>query len=132
MAEDSGLEIEALDGAPGVHSARFGGVETSYPAKFRMIYDALAARGQTTSAARFVCALALVRDGAVLFETRGSVSGAIAAAPAGNGGFGYDPIFYYPAFGQTLAEAGERKASVSHRGEAFRALRTFLASAGAG
>jgi XTP/dITP diphosphohydrolase len=132
VAEDSGLEIEALDGAPGVQSARFGGVETSYPDKFRLIYDALRARGETTSAARFVCALALVSDGRVRFETRGIVAGTIAPAPRGEGGFGYDPIFYYPEFGMTLAEAGDRKAAVSHRGKAFRALRTFLESHSSG
>ena len=126
VAEDSGLEIDALDGAPGVHSARFGGVDTPYPEKFRMIYAALHAKGQATSAARFVCALALVRGETVLFETRGFVNGTIAPAPTGSGGFGYDPILYYPPFGQTLAEAGDRKASVSHRGEAFRALRVYL------
>ena len=126
VAEDSGLEVDALDGAPGVQSARFGGVDTPYPEKFALIYDALRARGNATSAARFVCALALVRNRVVLFETRGIVAGSIAPAPKGAGGFGYDPIFYYPGFGQTLAEAGDRKAAVSHRGEAFRALRTFL------
>ncbi len=128
VAEDSGLEIDALDGAPGVQSARFGGVDTSYSDKFALIYDALRARGQTTSAARFVCALALVSQGHVRFETRGIVAGTIAPAPRGEGGFGYDPIFYYPEFGLTLAEAGDRKAAVSHRGQAFRALRTFLES----
>jgi XTP/dITP diphosphohydrolase len=126
VAEDSGLEIDALDGAPGIESARFGGVATPYPEKFVLIYDALRAKGAATSAARFVCAVALVHDGEVIFETRGTVEGRIAPAPAGDGGFGYDPIFYYPPFGQTLAEAGDRKAAVSHRGEAFRALRAFL------
>ncbi len=128
VAEDSGLEIDALDGAPGVQSARFGGVDTSYSDKFALIYDALRARGQTTSAGRFVCALALVSQGHVRFETRGIVAGTIAPAPRGAGGFGYDPIFYYPEFGLTLAEAGDRKTAVSHRGQAFRALRTFLES----
>jgi XTP/dITP diphosphohydrolase len=128
VAEDSGLEIDALDGAPGVQSARFGGVDASYPEKFARIYDALRARGQTTSAARFVCALALVDHGVVLFESRGIVAGTIAPAPKGEGGFGYDPILYYPDFGMTLAEAGDRKAAVSHRGQAFRALRRFLGS----
>jgi XTP/dITP diphosphohydrolase len=128
VAEDSGLEIDALDGAPGVHSARFGGVDTPYAGKFALIYDALRAKGQTTSAARFVCALALVRDDRVRFETRGVVAGSIAPAPRGEGGFGYDPIFYQPDLGVTLAEAGDRKAAVSHRGQAFRALRAFLDS----
>jgi XTP/dITP diphosphohydrolase len=128
VAEDSGLEVDALDGAPGVESARYGGVDSTYSEKFALIYDALRTKGLATSQARFVCALALVKDGRVLFETRGTVEGTIAPVPKGEGGFGYDPIFYYPPYGQTLAEAGDRKAAVSHRGEAFRALLTFLAS----
>jgi len=126
VGEDSGLEIDALDGAPGVESARFGGSETSYPRKFALLYDALQARGAATSPARFVCALALARHDQVLFETLGTVEGTIAPEPKGSGGFGYDPIFFYPPYGQTFAEAGERKAAVSHRGQAFRALRAFL------
>jgi XTP/dITP diphosphohydrolase len=127
VAEDSGLEIDALGGAPGVESARFGGAGSSYPEKFTLIYDALRAKKAAASPARFVCALALARGDDVLFETRGTVEGRIAPEPKGAGGFGYDPIFYYPPFGCTLAEAsGEQKASVSHRGQAFRALRTFL------
>jgi XTP/dITP diphosphohydrolase len=128
VAEDSGLSIDALDGAPGVESARFGGVDLPYPEKFALIDAALRARGERESTARFVCALALVRDGHVLFETRGTVEGRISPEPRGTGGFGYDPIFFYPPYGCTLAEAGDAKAAVSHRGEAFRALQTFLQS----
>ena len=128
VAEDSGLSIDALDGAPGVESARFGGVELSYPGKFALIDSALRAKGDRESPARFVCALALVRADRVLFETRGTVEGRISPEPKGEGGFGYDPIFFYPPYGCTLAEAGDAKAAVSHRGEAFRALRTFLES----
>jgi XTP/dITP diphosphohydrolase len=132
VAEDSGLAIDALDGAPGVESARFGGVDTSYPDKFQLIYDALRAKGSPVRSshpvAHFVCAVALVKDGRVLYETRGTVEGCIAPEPRGDGGFGYDPIFFYPPYGQTLAEAGDRKAAVSHRGEAFRALAAFLRS----
>lgn len=128
VAEDSGLEIEALGGAPGVESARYGGAAATYPEKFALIYDALRAAGSLESRARFVCALALVRGGEVLFEVRGTVEGRIAPEPKGTGGFGYDPIFFYPPFGTTLADAGDRKNAISHRGEAFRALRAFLAS----
>jgi len=133
VAEDSGLAIDALDGAPGVESARYGGADLPYPAKFALIHDALRAKhaaGDTTagSTARFVCAVALAQGDRILFETRGTVEGAIAAEAKGSGGFGYDPIFFYPPFGQTLAEAGDRKAAVSHRGEAFRALAAFLAA----
>lgn len=128
VAEDSGLEIDALGGAPGVDSARYGGDAVSYSQKFALIYDALRMRGMATSPARFVCALALVKGDRVLFETRGVVEGTIAPEPKGTGGFGYDPIFFYPPYGQTLAEASDRKAAISHRGAAFRALRAFLAS----
>ena len=128
VAEDSGLVIDGLDGAPGVESARFGGVDLSYPEKFALIDAALAAKGDRQSTARFVCALALVRGADILFEARGTVEGRISPEPKGKGGFGYDPIFFYPPYGQTLAEAGDRKAAVSHRGEAFGKLRAFLQS----
>ena len=132
VAEDSGLAIDALDGAPGVESARFGGVALTYPEKFALIDAALSEAGDRQSPARFVCALALVRGDRVLFETRGTVEGRISPEPKGQGGFGYDPIFFYPPYGQTLAEAGDAKAAVSHRGEAFRALKAFLAHAATG
>jgi XTP/dITP diphosphohydrolase len=130
VAEDSGLEIDALDGAPGVESARYGGADSTYPEKFSLIYRALRRQGVATSTARFVCAVALVRGREVLFETRGTVEGTIAPKPRGTEGFGYDPIFYYPPYRQTLAEAGNRKAAVSHRGKAFRALRDYLVGEG--
>ena len=129
VAEDSGLEIERLNGAPGVESARLGGAGALYPRKFALIYDALARAAAPESAARFVCALALARGRDVLFETRGTVEGRIAPEPKGDGGFGYDPIFFYPPYGCTLGEATPaQKAAVSHRGQAFRALRAFLVS----
>jgi XTP/dITP diphosphohydrolase len=141
VAEDSGLEIDALDGAPGVESARFGGADTTYPEKFALLYHQLErVAGRATSSgtangeearlggARFVCALAVADGDRILFETSGTVEGEIAAEPRGTGGFGYDPIFYYPPFGCTLAEAGDRKAAVSHRGKAFRHLRSWLIS----
>jgi XTP/dITP diphosphohydrolase len=126
VAEDSGLSIDALNGAPGVESARFGGSELSYPGKFALIDAALRAAGDRESPARFVCALALARADRVLFETRGTIEGRISPEAKGDGGFGYDPIFFYPPYGRTLAEAGDAKAAVSHRGHAFRALRRFL------
>ena len=126
VAEDSGLEIDALGGQPGIESARWGGAATTYPEKFAIIYEALRAKGAVDSPARFVCALALVQGGEVLFETRGTVEGQIAREPKGEGGFGYDPIFFYPPLGRTLAEAADAKAAISHRGAAFRRLREFL------
>jgi XTP/dITP diphosphohydrolase len=125
VADDSGLEIEALGNAPGVHSARWHG--TDYGVKFRMIYQLLSERGLETSPARFVAAVAFAVDGRIAFEGRGVVEGEIAREPAGTQGFGYDPIFYYPPYGCTLAQVdGEAKARVSHRGAAFRAFRDYL------
>ena len=130
IAEDSGLAIDALDGAPGVESARFGGPDTTYPQKFDLIYEQLRQRGVTTSPARFVCAVAIADASGILFEARGTVEGSIASSPAGAAGFGYDPIFFYPPFGCTLAEVSrEQKATVSHRGAAFAHVRTYLEAA---
>jgi XTP/dITP diphosphohydrolase len=125
VADDSGLEIEALDNAPGIHSARWHG--TDYGVKFRKIYELLGQRGLETSPARFVAAVAFAEDGRIAFEGRGVVEGEIAREPAGTHGFGYDPIFYYPPYGCTLAEVdGDAKARVSHRGAAFRTFRNYL------
>jgi XTP/dITP diphosphohydrolase len=134
VAEDSGLDIDALGGAPGVESARFGGADASYADKFSMLYDALRVigRARDENAARFACAVALARGERVLFEARGTVEGRIAPEPRGGGGFGYDPIFFYPPYDRTLGEVTQaEKAVVSHRGAAFRKLREFLVSAGA-
>ena len=125
VADDSGLEIDALDSAPGVHSARWHG--TDYAVKFQKIYEFLRERGMATSPARFVCHVALADRGQITFETTGVIAGKIAPEPRGTNGFGYDPIFFYPPFGCTLAELDlERKATVSHRGQAFEALAAFL------
>ena len=125
VADDSGIEIDALGGAPGVHSARWHG--TDYPTKFAAVYRELAARGQPTSAARFVAHIAVADEGRILFEGTGTIEGRIAPEPRGTHGFGYDPIFFYPPYGCTLGEVeGVRKAAVSHRGVAFRQLREWL------
>lgn len=125
VAEDSGLEIDALDNQPGVQSARWHG--TDYARKFKKIYELLNARGLETSDARFVCHVALAEEGRVVYEAEGVIAGRIARQPAGRNGFGYDPIFYYPPFDCTLAELDlQRKSTVSHRGQAFRALRAHL------
>lgn len=131
VAEDSGLVIDALDGEPGVRSARFLGPDVSYPERFAVILSRLRERPDRSRAARFVCAVAAVRAGDVLFETEGSVEGEIAEAPAGGAGFGYDPIFLLPDVGRTLAEVtDDDKRAVSHRGAAFRALEEWLAARG--
>lgn len=126
-ADDSGLEIDALGGAPGVHSARWHGTDYGY--KFKKIRELLAMQGLVTSPARFVCCVALAKDGTVLLETRGTVEGRIAETAAGTNGFGYDPIFFYPPLGVTLAQLDrDQKSTVSHRGKAFTALRSYLLS----
>jgi XTP/dITP diphosphohydrolase len=127
VAEDSGLVIDGLDGEPGVNSARYLRADATYAERFEHIFRKLEQRGQRDSAARFVCALVLARDGRILFEAEGRVEGRIAPEPRGVNGFGYDPIFYYPPYGRTLAEVdNDRKLAVAHRGHAFRQLREFL------
>jgi len=128
VADDSGIVIDALGGAPGVHSARWHG--THYPTKFAAIYRELASRGAMTSPARFVAHIAVARGGSIVFEATGTIEGEIAREPRGGHGFGYDPIFWYPPYGCTLAEVdGDRKAAVSHRGQAFGQLRDWLSTA---
>lgn len=125
VAEDSGLEIDALGGEPGIHSARYPGA--TYPDKFANLYARLAGAPKPWTA-RFVCALAVSDPaGAILFESRGAIEGEIAAAPRGSRGFGYDPIFFYPPYGKTLGEVeGLEKLAVAHRGKAFRAFRKWV------
>ena len=126
VAEDSGLAIDALDGEPGVHSARFLGAGTSYPARFEEIFRRL---GSQPREARFVTALAVARGSEILFETETAIEGRIADRADGDHGFGYDPIFWYPPFNCTTAQLIDRdKAIVSHRARAFRDLRRWLSS----
>jgi len=127
VAEDSGFVVDALGGEPGIHSARYGGAAATYPEKFALIYGRLRDLQALGSPARFVCALAVARGDRILFEARGAIEGRVAEAPRGDGGFGYDPIFFYPPAGRTLAELSEgEKAVVSHRGRAFSQLREYL------
>ncbi|MGH9350435.1 MAG: RdgB/HAM1 family non-canonical purine NTP pyrophosphatase [Vicinamibacterales bacterium] len=131
VAEDSGLVVDALDGEPGVRSARFLRPDATYPERFAEIFRRLDRHPDRPSTARFVCALALVRGGRVLFETRGVVEGRITREPRGTAGFGYDPIFFYPPYGCTLAEVTQAsKLHVVHRGQAFRALARWLRTNG--
>ena len=127
LADDSGLEVDYLDKAPGIYSARYEGVDTPYSIKNQLIIDRVAdARGDERSA-RFVCAIAAVfPDGRVLTR-RGTIEGQIAYEPAGENGFGYDPIFYVPEFGKTTAQlAPEEKNKVSHRGRALEMIKEVL------
>ena len=124
VAEDSGLEIDAINGEPGVLSARFMGASTPYPDRFAEIFRRIEGRDRT---ARFVTALAVAKRDAILFETETTIEGEIARDPAGAHGFGYDPIFWYPPFQQTTAQLPDPiKAIVSHRARAFRNLRRRL------
>lgn len=130
VAEDSGLEIDALGGEPGIHSARYPGA--TYPDKFANLYARLTGAPKPWTA-RFVCELALVDAGGTpLFQSRGAIEGEIVEAPRGTRGFGYDPIFWYPPYRKTLGEVeGAEKLAVAHRGKAFRALRDWLERGGA-
>jgi len=129
FADDSGLEVDALGGAPGVYSARFAGPHATDAANNQLLLDRM--RGLPDRSARFVCVIALA-DGRGSIETfRGAVEGRILAEPRGPNGFGYDPLFYYPPFGCSFGEAApERKLTVSHRGAALRALFRRLSAEG--
>jgi XTP/dITP diphosphohydrolase len=130
LADDSGLEIDALGGAPGIHSARYAADEPNAAvtnsddeANNARVLRELAGIPAEKRTARFICVLAAARNGQTLQTFRGTVEGFILEAPRGNNGFGYDPLFYFPQIGQTLAElSAEVKAQFSHRGEAFRAF----------
>ena len=129
VAEDSGLVIDALGGEPGVKSARYLGVDATYPERFGEIHRRLDALRDVPRTARFVAALASVEHGKVTYETTGIVEGTIADAPRGSGGFGYDPIFFYPPYGRTLAEVTEpEKIAIAHRGIAFRRFAEWIAN----
>jgi XTP/dITP diphosphohydrolase len=133
VADDSGLSVDALDGGPGLYSSRFGGEGATDAERNRLLLEKLAGVPPERRGARFTSAVAVVRDGDVLFQTEASVEGRIAAEPRGPNGFGYDPLFFYPAFGRTFGEvAPEEKARVSHRGQAFARLREFLSRFGSG
>jgi XTP/dITP diphosphohydrolase len=127
LAEDAGLEVFALDGFPGVHSSR---VAASDPERIALVLAKLKERrcvAPESRRARFVSAMALVRDGVVVAEVQGEVQGYIADEPRGNSGFGYDPVFYYELYGRTFGECAlEEKQAVSHRGKSLDAIRRVL------
>jgi XTP/dITP diphosphohydrolase len=124
FADDSGLTVDALGGAPGVYSARFSGPGATDESNNRLLLEKL--RGVENRAARFVCAIALVEGGRVVGVYHGEVEGSIIDEARGSGGFGYDPLFFCPEFGCTFGEAtAEQKFALSHRG---RALRSMLAA----
>jgi len=125
FADDSGLEVDALGGAPGVHSARYAGPDAHDADNNELLLQRL--NGVANRTARFVCVIALVKNGQLVRTFRGAVEGRILDAPRGSGGFGYDPLFYYEPFGCTFGEApiGD-KMLVSHRAQALEKMFTFL------
>jgi XTP/dITP diphosphohydrolase len=128
MAEDSGFEVDALNGEPGIYSARYLSEGATYRERFADIHRRLRESGSTDRSARFVCALAVAHNNEILFETTAAVEGLLADTAAGPNGFGYDPIFLYPPYGKTFGElSDEDKTAVSHRGQAMRAFRAYLA-----
>ena len=127
VADDSGLVVDYLGGEPGVYSARYLGEDTSYEIKNQAIIDRLADAKEEERTARFVSTIAAVLPDGSELVTEGTVEGLIAHEPAGNGGFGYDPIFYLPEYGVTSAEIPiEKKNEISHRGKALEAMKIKL------
>jgi XTP/dITP diphosphohydrolase len=125
FAEDSGIEVDALGGAPGVRSARFAGEGATDEENNRLLLQRLL--GVADRTARYVSVIALVDSGKLVRTFRGCVQGRIVEVPAGTNGFGYDPLFYYPPMGCTFAQLpGEEKNRLSHRGQAFAHLVEFL------
>lgn len=125
LADDSGLVVDALDGAPGVYSARYGGVTGA--AQLALVLQQLGDRPLSERTARFVCVIALAVPGGNTLTVEGTVEGAIAFEPRGTHGFGYDPIFLLPEQGQTMAELpAEEKNRISHRAQAVAAVRPLL------
>ncbi len=127
LADDSGLEVDAMDKAPGVYSARFLGEGTSYDIKNQHILDKLKDVEQEDRSARFVCVIACAMpDGEILIK-RATIEGSIGYEITGNNGFGYDPIFWVPEFNNTLAQLSlEQKNEISHRGKALMEMREEL------
>jgi XTP/dITP diphosphohydrolase len=130
IADDSGLEVFALDGAPGVHSARFGGPDATDEQRIEKLLLELGEIPRDLRGARFVCAAALVWESGERVFT-GEACGEILTAPKGEAGFGYDPVFYSPELERTFAEVSSSdKARVSHRGRAFGQLASWLLGPG--
>src|SRR5438552_17422870 len=127
LADDAGLKIDALGGAPGVQSARYLGGETSYEERFRVILEQLKGFPVDQRSARFRCVIALAEPSGNIRTMEGVVEGIIADRPRGTNGFGYDPIFYVPELGKTFAElAPEYKNRISHRARAAQSARKLL------
>lgn len=127
LADDSGLEIDYLNGEPGIYSARYMGEDTSYRIKNANLIERLSGVEDEKRTARFVCAIAAALPGGDIITETGTIEGRIGYEERGENGFGYDPIFYVPDYGKTTAELSEdEKNEISHRGKALRAIRKRL------
>ncbi len=138
LADDSGLAVDALNGAPGVHSARYAAVlqgdaghqNSDDDENNRVLIEQLKALPDDNRSGKFVCVIAAAKDGVTQQTFNGEVRGKLLTAPRGTQGFGYDPLFYFPALGKTFAEiCAEEKAEYSHRGKAFRGFLAWYAKA---
>ena len=129
FADDSGLVVPALGGAPGVHSARYAGAEASNSQRIQKLLSELHDTVDCDRAAHFVCSIALAKSDRAWAVVSDRVDGEILVSPRGEGGFGYDPVFYFPALKKTFAElSADEKNQYSHRGKAFRKLLAALSS----
>ena len=127
LADDSGLEVDYLNKEPGIYSARYMGEDTSYAIKNKSLIDRLEGIEDERRTARFVCAIAAAFPDGTVEKTRGTIEGRIGYEEKGNGGFGYDPIFYVPEFSCTTAELSlEQKNEISHRGKALRLMKEII------
>ena len=127
LADDSGLVVPALGGAPGVYSARYAGPRASDSDRVQKLLREMSALSGDDRKARFVCVTTLAQNGRAVAVLSDSAEGVIAKAPQGSGGFGYDPVFFFPQLGRTYAEiTREEKNQYSHRGRAFRKAIAFL------
>ncbi|MBO5087943.1 MAG: XTP/dITP diphosphatase [Lachnospiraceae bacterium] len=127
LADDSGLEVDAMDKMPGIYSARYLGVDTPYSIKNQTIIDNLAGLPDEKRTARFVCAIAAAFPDGRVVTKRGTIEGIIGYEERGENGFGYDPIFFVPEYGKTTAELSpEEKNKISHRGKALEMIKEEL------
>ncbi len=129
FVDDSGLVVDAINGEPGVYSARYSGSNATDASNNALVLERML--GVSNRAARFVCVVAIAKNGKLLRTFEGTVEGELLESPQGDGGFGYDPLFYYPPYGCTLADVtGEQKLTVSHRGKALQAMFQWIAEGG--
>ena len=127
LADDSGLEVDALNGEPGIYTARYGGAGLDHEGRYRLLLENLKGVAEAERKARFRCVIALATPSGVVGTADGVCEGLIAEDPAGDGGFGYDPVFFLPDHGKTMAQVPSSvKHQISHRGRALKAIEPLL------